>query len=1146
MSRRLGSYWDYLLNDSDNKELREFISSTFPRNESDTKLSHMNIGELVSVNNMVNCAPCGRIIDATREAQPLIEARNAAVAEIKQEALDFMSEYADIKNRSNDVKSSITALSIKLANQEAARTVARTLAQTDKKIKLQPYTRRIADTRRQLKVKEAEQKQLLRERDTIAADLIYQYNTRYESQLQNLDDGIRTVFNRNELDYKPDDKRLIMTTRFLPLKEKSWKYNPPQVGPTNNSYIVYASYDANGNRIDQRDAYNNIAYPADFKGQELSYEIEFPRSNVSLANKYFYAIPTTVSDTFMLSTLGEDPIRTAARIAIDLRRPMFYSEEEYADSAYNKGVAVSVEYDIVEPSNSINVPLYEFHYSIEGLEDNNMKYCVYSALERFGYGAEAKAAGLDTPSGITPAELYVFAKSAKINMVMLGPAYKKLFSVTAVSKTKTLYFMAMLGHLYITDDANYKARLTSMSRKFISSDDKEISVSANQPEHKITATYPLDWSKASGKSLCLRVTNDQKMEILRKFIRDKQIPIMNGSMTSLRYGKYNITMLSAVDNYDSVKALRECSIEYKSFLSDPLRRIFDMVPTGFCLHFTDTKEKIKCIDVCKQYSYILGNFEHPKYSATARAEPYTDHKRVGFYYIEKSFIYLGIEFGWGWYCREYIQWFISKSLIRARDILFQLIANETVDFSGFVKHVYKNYPNPKFLVNRTIGSFRKTSYEIYTPPTFVHRNEVNEYQYSKEIIDGVYLVQNSKRVIVQNTACPIYCNVIQLAALQTLMKMDSMREAKIIGCRIDSIYYVSDKTYDTGTSIGDWRACDSLYKPCNKRYRAQIDYYDITLVGEAVGDRCALVRCIREVTDVKEFIGKYDILSRKCVSIEGMAGTGKSYLMNSIVKYLLSIGEKPHCVAFQNNAASQMIGGRTVHKKFYINYKDRRLTQRIKTSGWIILDEYQQVPMHLIDIIYSQVSYGKAKLICFGDEKQFIAINNDGFGCEINHTTSLPFDLRIRLTKNKRIADEEYIGWITAEEWDKCITKCTATNIEYVICYYNSDVDRYNKENPSNKLLCIESHGDFVKGMHYLEVDDKVVVDGNFHSEVATYDKPKRDIFVPGYAFTCHKTIGLTIKAPYGIYCRFPPAERNRFMLVALTRCIDPCQIKIL
>jgi PIF1-like helicase/Helitron helicase-like domain at N-terminus len=163
---------------------------------------------------------------------------------------------------------------------------------------------------------------------------------------------------------------------------------------------------------------------------------------------------------------------------------------------------------------------------------------------------------------------------------------------------------------------------------------------------------------------------------------------------------------------------------------------------------------------------------------------------------------------------------------------------------------------------------------------------------------------------------------------------------------------------------------------------------------------------------IKERISASDDSQRNLMFLGAPAGTGKTFFLNTLIKYALSEGLSFIVVASTGVAANLLIGGATAHKTFSIplncpagtsasiNVKSK-LAQRIRDSSLVIWDECVTVSCHVFeavssafkDIMRSERHFGDKRMLFVGDFRQTMPI--------VNHDTSFAGGADISIKKSR-------------------------------------------------------------------------------------------------------------------------------------------------
>ena len=311
-------------------------------------------------------------------------------------------------------------------------------------------------------------------------------------------------------------------------------------------------------------------------------------------------------------------------------------------------------------------------------------------------------------------------------------------------------------------------------------------------------------------------------------------------------------------------------------------------------------------------------------------------------------------------------------------------------------------------------------------------------------------------------------------------------------------------------------------------------------------------------------------------NINARAGTGKTYLLNTLMK-LITENDKQFKTMAPTNIAASLIGGKSMHHFFLHNYIRSR--PNFNNIDYIIVDEISMA----IEIFYRfmisiKENNPKLKFIICGDFDQLPPINDYK---NYNYKNSLVLN---RLCDNNRVvlsecrrADNTLFRLCETLDVKNCkdilkskYTNChiVATNKKRVemnnfvinrLISKNRIRNTYNiQKNESNKYtqdMKIFKNMKLISTKNCKKVDvinsdrytisnidnaNKIVTVVDDSNPNKTLDLPYKEfsyIFVPAYALTVHKCQGQTISTKYTIHQweRFT----NKMKYVALSRATN-------
>jgi hypothetical protein len=292
--------------------------------------------------------------------------------------------------------------------------------------------------------------------------------------------------------------------------------------------------------------------------------------------------------------------------------------------------------------------------------------------------------------------------------------------------------------------------------------------------------------------------------------------------------------------------------------------------------------------------------------------------------------------------------------------------------------------------------------------------------------------------------------------------------------------------------------------------------------------------------------------------ILGAPGTGKTTLWRTF-KATLPVGQIVE-LAFQNNVVANLNSATasTFHKKLMINKNEKRagvfLSKKFAGIKYIFIDEIQMTPAVMRPFLIWLKQTLKIVFYCAGDFDQWADINNP-FNQDASWLKEITDNNLLTLTVNHRNPQMHNIhNWQLKTAHDLSGPNAT----KYHIAYRNTTVNNINsilyqtRHDVSIPYMCCQ--GDkklgLVKGRHYLLTKGKITLDPAFHSDTFNlkFAPEYAPLFTLGYAFTCHKTIGLTITADYTIHAVGEKFEHIKkiYDYVARSRAVSQDQIYIM
>ena len=554
--------------------------------------------------------------------------------------------------------------------------------------------------------------------------------------------------------------------------------------------------------------------------------------------------------------------------------------------------------------------------------------------------------------------------------------------------------------------------------------------------------------------------------------------------------------------------------------------------------------------------------------------PFDGNIRAGFYFVESKNIFPLR--GNGWYSENMINHCLKHNIIVLEDIKYQIIPSLTLPsgyFKDFIDHVYNTFGDmSKIAINALIGCFyrqkmvqikarycksKEDACLVFNSDT-VYNSSIASYV--KEC--GLYQIIHETEIKYEETESPLYLQILDEEALE----MHKLSLLVPFPCYVNTDCIFSIKEVDL--SMHEWEEGVPKYKPCEEKPHPEFE-------SMAKYDRTDIVIPESKEWNVIDDSGDAKLLASKIVElngclINGRAGTGKSYLINEIVKLL---DNNYKCLAPTNKAAN-IISGQTIHKFAGANGKKLSL-KYLKNYNYIIVDEVSMMESDFYKLFLSIKNMRPdMKFIFVGDYDQLLPVNDRVKDCDYEGSRVL-FELccgnKLELTKCRRSDDVLFnmcknVGDVDVSTFSKKVCRKS-------VCFTNAKrkaVNEYwmKKEALTTKHLVIPGHK-FDPNSQDMKIcintpiiarvsDAELEIANNETFVVKDIKKniivlcnglqiDKKDFnkyFYVAYCLTIHKSQGCTFSEEYTIYEWRLLDKRLRY--VALSRATNIKNINII
>lgn len=612
--------------------------------------------------------------------------------------------------------------------------------------------------------------------------------------------------------------------------------------------------------------------------------------------------------------------------------------------------------------------------------------------------------------------------------------------------------------------------------------------------------------------------------------------------------------------------------------------------------------KSSSIDIngCRRNILRYNKFDYPLFTVMDQFEPYNGQKKPGKYYVETN-NYMPLR-GNGFYFYPTIKYCLKNNIIQPSDIKYCLISSMVTPhdhYNNFIDYCVENIENSKLAINSMIGKFASNTQIEYTKSIMITEDLSEAYRYfynnnncfidmkQSERGSFFHLIENNKSIN-SETERIIYDMIVEMEAIE-LHKLQKIIESKN-GCvteyKTDCIRfeYINNFPFELidDINIKGYYYPDGkpMYKVENK---AELLEKHMKMANYMRTDKFEYIKpkfnIINDVEDnnFKPLIEK--IMNLDGCSIEGIAGSGKSTIINMLVKEIKNKGLDCNLLT-PTNISSILINGMTLDKF----HKKLRSVDIIKNlvKDYIIVDEVSMMK----EIFYKMLTVIKSikpetKIILVGHNMQFGPVcdrigefsTQYYFNSDVFH--QLVCGNKLILTKCRRSDDRHYkncsnVNNVNIYEYGNKLTN-------HNICYTNKkriEINKYcmnlaREKNikskgielflPKNKfsklsqdiylhknteIMSIKNkkelnivNGEMFRIREINKDDNFIIIDNTYKSNIKIPINKFQQLFHVAYCITSHKSQGQTYNKNYTIHDWHLMSETCRY--VSLSRASD-------
>ena len=663
------------------------------------------------------------------------------------------------------------------------------------------------------------------------------------------------------------------------------------------------------------------------------------------------------------------------------------------------------------------------------------------------------------------------------------------------------------------------------------------------------------------------VNKDAEKDILDKYVFENQ------SLVGLSLQYFD-------DNFNLPKSQFNCNVD-KLFKSDFTKTIAFNETFSNPTNLNNTK----AYDINGCYTSALDNniYEFCIFSPFDEVEVY-DNKgfdRPGYYFVSTTNFFPFT--GSGFYHYGFL--IECQKLNIKFQVTHQLLPSTTLEadhFKKFISDITNNSNQSKLMINGFIGCLNKTTRTAIESYYTTNADQAGDFFYNNKditvstVFDSecvcdeerpkhynktIYQLQKKVDTKFEETSQPIYNQILQLSHIQ-LYILWKKTKGKLVQLKTDCVIVEGGEDVECNTIRGGYKQEEIPEEFFITKHKTRTDRYKLK------------INTWNKINKIEDIIDR-----NKGCFIDGMAGTGKTYILNKVIDKLEKKGIQ-YMRLSPTNKGALLIGGQTLHKGLGVEEGKLYSTKKLGKIGfnkYIIIDEYGMMTAQFWKILkIIKIKFPDTKFIISGDARQLPPIEevardytNMLLLKELTNFNYLP------LTKNMRSDNvmwdlyHKTLDGVDVQDEFKS-TKMLKKNITY----YNKSKDKLNqywmdKESKENKnvlefgdeykfklvdgspIIVIENNKklDIINNEQFelMGWDDNYILIKNDRLELSINYKDFERYIRPAYAITCHCAQGDTLTGEYGIWDwgRLPEDIRNCWRYTAISRTTTKSNIYI-
>lgn len=367
------------------------------------------------------------------------------------------------------------------------------------------------------------------------------------------------------------------------------------------------------------------------------------------------------------------------------------------------------------------------------------------------------------------------------------------------------------------------------------------------------------------------------------------------------------------------------------------------------------------INKCRKNETYFNEYDYPQFTVMDKVQNYTgDNSKPGLYYVEtKSYFPLR---GNGWYNQPMIQYCLEKEIITTCQVKYVIYSSLKVKHDHFNKLInyYQelnqynttDFKVDKFSVNTMIGAFEPKSRENWQSVGITDNLNHAFYEYlknEKRDIDCINVadkhfwhIYDKRMLSVEETEAPIYNMILELEAIELhkLTELVKSKGGEVLDVCTDCVNCTFENNVlpfelDGINVVGsDFAKGVPKYKVEEKEGRLRVEMMKKHIRNDKYLYEKKEWKVIEDTQEFDAYV-KHILDSNLSINIDGLAGTGKSYLTKKLQQKMEEAELKFVSLATSNKAA-RLIHGMTIH--IFIKKHPPKIIRELNLD-YIIVDE---------------------------------------------------------------------------------------------------------------------------------------------------------------------------------------------------------------